>query len=79
MADYADHNVPTHWQKLVDLIEKAKHDPDLGEAMRHGKPSQVAEILQAEVDMSMDELALLFDDLEHIADRNSLQYWSPLR
>jgi hypothetical protein len=26
----------------------------------------------------MDELARIFDDLEYIADRGSLRYWSPL-
>lgn len=68
----------SHWDKLLGLIEKAKDDPEISEKLRKGKPSQVAEILQAEVGMTMDDLGFIFDDLGYIADRSSLRWWSPL-
>jgi hypothetical protein len=65
------------WDKLLALIEKAKLDDDLSDSLRHGTPSQVATILDGE-GLSMIDLGLIFDDLGVIADRNSLQWWSPL-
>jgi hypothetical protein len=67
-----------YWDKLIGLIEKAKADPELSERLRHGKPSQVAEILETEGKLTMVDLGHIFDDLGYIADRDSLRWWSPL-
>jgi hypothetical protein len=68
-----------HWGKLINLIERAKEDPRLGEKLRGGTPKEVTDILQSKgIDITMDDLGLIFEDLEHIADRNSSRYWSPL-
>jgi len=67
-----------YWDKLLILIEKAKTNPDLSEKLRHGKPSEVAAILEQEVGMTMMDLGHIFDDLGFIADRDSLRWWSPL-
>lgn len=68
-----------HWGKLINLIERAKEDPRLGEKLRTGTPKEVTDILQSEgIGITMDDLGLIFEDLEHIADRNSGRYWSPL-
>jgi hypothetical protein len=69
---------PVQWEKLMDLIEWAKLSDDNSERLKKGKPSEVAKIIKEEAQMSMEEVALLFDDLGYIADRNSLQWWSPL-
>jgi hypothetical protein len=68
------------WQKLQDLIELAKERPvEVGEVLRHKPPSEVTQLLQREdINMTMDDLGRIFSDLEHIADRNSGRYWSPL-
>ncbi|NIM96352.1 MAG: hypothetical protein GTO18_21855 [Anaerolineales bacterium] len=67
-----------HWDKLMGLIDLAKADPEISEKLRHGKPSEVAQIIESQAGMSMEDLGLIFDDLEYIADRNSIQWWSPL-
>ena len=67
-----------HWEKLTALIEIAKADPEISERLRTGKPSEVVDILQSQVDMTMEDLGQIFDDLEYIGDRNSIQWWSPL-
>ena len=69
---------PVQWEKLMVLIEWAKADERNSERLKKGKPSEVAKILKEVGGMSMEEVALLFDDLGYIADRNSLQWWSPL-
>ena len=66
------------WDKLLLLIEKAKEDRELSEKLKHGTPSEVTAILKNEGGLSMTDLGLIFDDLGFIADRNSLQWWSPL-
>lgn len=67
-----------HWEKLLALIEKAKQDRELSERLKSGSPSDVAQILQEEVGLTMDDLGAVFTDLEFVADRGSLRYWSPL-
>jgi len=66
-----------HWGKLVGLIERAKRDESLSKIMTHGSPREVTAVLQ-EAGLEMDDLGAIFEDLEVIADRNSLRYWSPL-
>jgi hypothetical protein len=66
-----------HWAKLVDLIEQAKADRDLSKTLRSGTPKQVVDELN-KAGITMDDLGLIFEDLEYIADRNSGRYWSPL-
>ena len=66
-----------HWYKLIELIERAKTDEALGKTLRHGSPREVTTVLK-EAGFEMDDLGLIFEDLEVIADRNSLRYWSPL-
>lgn len=68
-----------HWDKLMKLIEEAKRDPDLSVILRTGKPNEVTTVLQERVGLTMDDLGEIFTDLELIADRNSLQWWSPLK
>ena len=66
-----------HWDKLISLIEQAKTDDALGKKLRTGSPREVTAVLQ-EAGIEMDDLGLIFEDLEVIADRHSLRYWSPL-
>ncbi len=69
-----------HWDKLLRLIELAKADDAVSHVLRHGSPAEVVKVLQADpIRFSMDEIGEIFSDLEYIADRNSLAYWSPLR
>ena len=67
-----------HWDNLIRLIDKAKEDEALSEMLRTGTPADVTRVLQ-EAGLSMDDLGEIFTDLAYIADRNSLQWWSPLR
>ena len=67
------------WEKLLRLIQEAKEDPQLSAILRSGKPKEVTAALQERVDLTMDDLGEIFTDLEYIADRNSLQWWSPLK
>jgi len=67
-----------HWDNLIRLIDKAKEDEALSEMLRTGTPADVTRVLQ-EAGLSMDDLGEIFTDLGYIADRNSLQWWSPLR
>jgi hypothetical protein len=46
--------------------------------MRHGKPSEVVAALRDQVGLSAEEVAMILDDLELIADRGSVRWWSPL-
>lgn len=67
------------WEKLLHLIDEAKGDPELSAVLRSGKPNEVTAALQARANLTMDDLGEIFTDLEYIADRNSLQWWSPLK
>jgi hypothetical protein len=67
-----------HWGNLLKLIEMAKENRELSETLRTGTPKDVTSALQ-EAGVSMDDLGEIFTDLEYIADRNSLQWWSPLK
>lgn len=68
----------SHWNNLISLIERAKEDEGLSNTLRRGTPADVTRALQ-EAGLSMDDLGDIFTDLEYIADRNSLQWWSPLK
>lgn len=67
-----------HWDNLISLIDKAKEDRALSETLRTGTPADVTRVLQ-EAGLSMDDLGEIFTDLGYIADRSSLQWWSPLK
>ncbi|MCH7588957.1 MAG: hypothetical protein IIC78_13140 [Chloroflexi bacterium] len=67
-----------HWDNLISLIEKAKKNRALSETLRTGTPREVTRVLQ-EAGLSMDDLGEIFTDLGYIADRSSLQWWSPLK
>lgn len=66
-----------HWNKLQELINAAKEDDSLSERLRTGTPTEVSTAIQ-EYGLTMDDLGAIFTDLEVIADRNSIQWWSPL-
>jgi len=66
------------WEKLMILIDWAKENEVNSDQLKKGKPSEVTKILREVAGMSMEDVALLFDDLGFIADRSSLQWWSPL-
>jgi hypothetical protein len=66
-----------HWDKLIALIEHAKSDERLSGTLRSASPKQVTDLLQKH-GITMDDLGMIFEDLEYIADRNSGRYWSPL-
>jgi len=68
-----------HWEKLLKLIEDAKEHPEVSKTLRSGNPKEVTTLLQERADLTMDDLGEIFTDLEFIADRNSLQWWSPLK
>jgi len=68
-----------HWEKLLKLIEDAKEHPEVSKTLRSGRPNEVTALLQERADLTMDDLGEIFTDLEYIADRNSLQWWSPLK
>jgi hypothetical protein len=68
-----------HWEKLLKLIEDAKEYPEVSKTLRTGNPKEVTTLLQERADLTMDDLGEIFTDLEFIADRNSLQWWSPLK
>lgn len=65
------------WDKLQDLIAEAKTNDELGAILRTGSPKEVTDVLQ-EMGFLMDDIGQIFEDLEYIADRNSLRFWSPL-
>jgi hypothetical protein len=67
-----------HWDNLLNLINMAKENPELSKILRTGTPADVTSALQ-EAGVSMDDLGAIFTDLEYIADRNSLAWWSPLK
>lgn len=66
-----------HWSKLQELIKAAKENDDLRARLRTGSPTEVTSALQ-EYGLTMDDMGAIFTDLEVIADRNSLRWWSPL-
>lgn len=78
MAAKATPSSREHWDKLIRLIELAKKSRTLSNTMRHGKPSEVVAALRDQVGLSGEEVAMILDDLELIADRGSVRWWSPL-
>jgi hypothetical protein len=66
-----------HWNKLQELIQAARDNDELGKKLRTGSPTDVTAALQ-EYGLTMDDMGAIFTDLEVIADRNSLRWWSPL-
>ncbi len=78
MAIKAAQTSQEHWDKLIKLIALAKENQGLSDTMRHGKPSEVVAALRDQVGLSGEEVAMILDDLELIADRGSVRWWSPL-
>jgi len=67
------------WDKLRDLIEAAKEPSStLSQTLRTASPAEVAEILETTFQITGRDMAELMSDLELIADRNSLNWWSPI-
>lgn len=67
-----------HWQTFLSLIDEARDNEDLRKTLQTGSPAEVTKTL-AEFGLGMEKIGEIFSDLELVADRNSLQYWSPLR
>ena len=74
------------WAKLQDLIASVDtpatideaEGRTIGEVLKKGNPEHVAAVLKKDAGFSMEELGKIFADLEKIADRNSIRWWSPL-
>lgn len=72
-------NNRTPWEKLEGLIAEAKVNEELSLILRTGSPKEVTDALQQPgIDITMDDLGEIFADLEYIADRDSIRFWSPL-
>ncbi len=78
MAAKAAETSQEHWDKLLKLIALAKKNRGLSNTLRHGKPSEVVAALRDQAGLSGEEVAMILDDLELIADRGSVRWWSPL-
>jgi hypothetical protein len=70
---------PTAWERLRVLLDAAKEDPRLSERLRTSPPSEVRNILRDDFGLTADNVTDLISEFEYIADRNSLQWWSPLK
>jgi hypothetical protein len=66
------------WDKLYELLQAARIDPDLRHILQTEPPAVVRDELQRRFDLTADELTDLISEFENIADRNSLQWWSPI-
>jgi len=69
----------TAWDRLRVLLDRAKENPQLSERLRTSPPSDVRNILRDEFGLTADDVTDLISEFEYIADRNSLQWWSPLK
>jgi hypothetical protein len=67
------------WDKLRTLLDAAKANPTLSTQLRTSSPAEVRDILRAQFHLSADDVTDLVSQFENIADRNSLQWWSPLK
>ncbi len=67
------------WERLRTLIEAAKTNPELSQQLRTAPPAQVRDILRDQFKLTADDVTDLVSQFEFIADRNSLQWWSPLK
>ncbi len=63
------------WTKVVQLIELAMVDDEVSRVLREGPPSEVAQLLYEQADISMEDLAEVYKGIERIADISSLPFW----
>ena len=66
------------WEKLHELLLEARTDEELRSILQTEPPAVVRDVLQERFELSADELTNLISEFENIADRNSLQWWSPI-
>lgn len=66
------------WEKLHELLLAARTDEELRRILQTEPPAVVRDVLQERFKLSADELTNLISEFENIADRNSLQWWSPI-
>ncbi len=66
------------WDKLHALLQDARTDPDLRRILQTEPPAVVRDVLKERFQITADELTDLISEFENIADRNSLQWWSPI-
>lgn len=70
---------PAAWDRLRTLLDAAKEDQELSHALRTKPPAEVRDILRERFGLTADDVTDLVSEFENIADRNSLQWWSPLK
>jgi hypothetical protein len=66
------------WDKLYALLQEARTDQNLRHILQTQPPAVVRNELEARFELTADELTDLISEFENIADRNSLQWWSPI-
>jgi PHD/YefM family antitoxin component YafN of YafNO toxin-antitoxin module len=66
------------WDKLHELLQAARTDQELRRVLQTAPPAVVRDVLKERFQFTADELTDLVSEVENIADRNSLQWWSPI-
>ena len=66
------------WDKLHELLQAARDDDELKRILQTEPPAVVRNELFNRFNLTADELTDLVSEFENIADRNSLQWWSPI-
>ncbi|OGO15123.1 MAG: hypothetical protein A2Z14_18035 [Chloroflexi bacterium RBG_16_48_8] len=66
------------WDKLHQLLHAARVDEELQRILQTEPPAVVRDVLKERFDITADGLTDLISEFENIADRNSLQWWSPI-
>ena len=69
-----------HWDrdKQHHLLHAARVDEELQRILQTEPPAVVRDVLKERFDITADGLTDLISEFENIADRNSLQWWSPI-
>lgn len=66
------------WDKLYELLQTARTDSGLRQILQTQPPDVVRNELRERFGFTADDLTDLLSEFENIADRNSLQWWSPI-
>jgi hypothetical protein len=66
------------WDKLRELLQAARTDEELRRILQTEPPAVVRDVLKDRFQITADEVTDLVSEFENIADRNSLQWWSPI-
>ena len=66
------------WDKLYELLQEARINSTLRDILQKGPPDAVRNKLRDDFGITADELTDLIAEFENVADRNSLQWWSPI-